>query len=141
MPLPANAKAANTFQRPGIPVSLPDGTTAYAELVATADASGNIANSTSYNLTGSATPVGLAATTGTTPIAGVVGGVYVWDAQFTGTSLQLQSLGADGTTYRTVATLNAAGTFAGEVRVGRNATLRLYNPNGTALTAVSSSLS
>lgn len=83
----------------------------------------------------------LATLTGSTPVTGVIGKVYVWDAQFTGTSLVLQALGADNTTWRTIATLNASGTFAGEIRIGNNATIRVYNPNGTSDTAVSSSIS
>ena len=76
----------------------------------------------------------------TTPVTNIVRGDYVWDAQFTGTGpLRLQSLGADGSTWRDVASLSASGTFAGEVRVGANAQVRLAS--ATALTAVSSSLS
>lgn len=82
----------------------------------------------------------IAAGGNTTPVAGVKRGVYVWDAQFTGTGpLVLQSLGADGVSWRNVASLNASGTLAGEVRIGANANLRLFS--STALTAVSSSLS
>ena len=85
----------------------------------------------------------LAAQAGTTPVTGVKGGTYVWDAQFTGTGpLLLQALGSDGASWRTVATLNASGTFAGEVRIGANAQLRVFNSHATvAVTSVYSSLS
>lgn len=106
--------------------------------------SGSTANPTvttssqdTYTLASNAT---ISANGNTNPVTGVKRGVYVWDAQFTGTGpLVLQSLGADGTSWRNVAQLSASGTLAGEVRIGANATLRLFS--STALTAVSSSLS
>jgi len=93
---------------------------------------------TSYTL---ASNQAVAATSGTAPVLNVLRGNYVWDAQFTGTSIKLQSLGADGVTWRDVATLSASGTFAGEIRFGANAQVRLYNPNATPDTGVYSSLS
>lgn len=86
-----------------------------------------------------ASNIALGATTGTTPTAAVDGGSYLWDAQFTGTSITLQALGSDGATWRDVATRTTSGTTG--VVIGQNATVRLYNPNGGGLTAVSSSLS
>jgi hypothetical protein len=68
-------------------------------------------------------------------------GSYIWDAVFSGTSLQLQVLASDGVTWRTLATLNASGTFAGTLQIGLGSQVRLANPNGTALTGVWSSLS
>lgn len=81
------------------------------------------------------------ANSGTTPITGVNSGVYTLDVQFTGTSLKLQYLGADGTTWRDAVTMNASGTYAGDIRIGANATVRLYNPNGSAVTGVFGRLS
>jgi len=93
---------------------------------------------TSYTLATNAT---ITATTGTTPVTSIAKGNYVWNAVFTGTSVKLQSLGADGSTWFDVATLSASGIFAGEIRLGSNAQIRLYNPNGTSDTGVYSSLS
>lgn len=75
---------------------------------------------------------------GSTPVTKINGGSYIFDAQFTGTSIQLQTLGADGTTWRTLATLNSSGSTG--VVLGGNSTARLYNPNGTNLTGVYASL-
>ena len=109
-----------------------------ALVVSLEDASGNASGGASYSLASNQT---IAATSGTTPVTGVQRGNYVWDAQFAGTSIKLQSLGSDGVTWRDVATLSASGTFAGEIRFGANAQVRLYNPNGTSDTGVYSSLS
>lgn len=84
--------------------------------------------------------VPLAATTGTSPTTVTRGGAFVWDAQFTGTSLQLQSLGSDNSTWRTTATLTSSGTFSSLVAIGVGTQVRLYNPNGTGLTGVYSNL-
>lgn len=82
----------------------------------------------------------IAAAGTTTPVTGIKRNVYVWDAQFTGAgTLSLQSLGSDGATWRTVATMTSSGALAGEVRVGANASMRLQA--SAAFTAVSSSLS
>lgn len=125
-------------------VVVPDktGREAQAMAVVSITSTGAEAGQESYAL---ANAVTLAAQGASAPIAGVRRGVYVWDAQWTGAgSLQLQSLGADGVTWRTVATLAAPGVLAGEVRVGANATLRLFNANaggGASFTALSSTLS
>jgi hypothetical protein len=81
----------------------------------------------------------VAANSGTTPVTNVRGGSYVFDVQFTGTSVKLQSLGSDGTTWRDI---GAAITSPGAVGVviGQGASVRLYNPNGTGLTGVYASL-
>jgi len=68
------------------------------------------------------------------------GGAYVWDAQFTGASIRLQSLGSDGTTWRDTATLTASGTYGSLVAIGVGTQVRLFNPNGAALTGVYSNL-
>jgi hypothetical protein len=85
------------------------------------------------------------AASGSSPVTGVRGAVYVWDAQWAGSgTLALQALGADGLSWREVATLAGPGTFSGEVRIGANATLRLFNKNaggGASFTSVYSSLS
>jgi len=75
----------------------------------------------------------------TTPVTGVAGGSYLWDAQFTGTSVTLQSLGSDGVTWRDVATRTTSGTTG--VVIGQNASVRLYNPNNSAVTGLYSNLS
>jgi len=75
----------------------------------------------------------------TTPVTGVAGGSYLWDAQFTGTSVTLQSLGSDGVTWRDVATRTTPGTTG--VVIGQNASVRLYNPNNSAVTGLYSNLS
>lgn len=84
-----------------------------------------------------ASNVAIAATSGTTPVT-VGGGSYILDAQFTGTSVKLQALGADATTWRDVATLAASGSIG--VVLGAGASVRLYNPNGTGLAGVYASL-
>lgn len=89
-----------------------------------------------YTLASAAT---IAANSAGTQASKLNSGMYLWDVQFTGTSIVLQALGADGATWRDVATRTTSGTT--EVRIGQNATVRLNNPNGTALTAVSSNLS
>lgn len=73
-----------------------------------------------------------------TPVAGIQGGSYIFDAQFTGTSIKLQSLGADGATWRDVTTLNASGSVG--VVLGQGASVRLQNPNGTNDTGVYATL-
>ncbi len=96
-----------------------------------------------------ASNTGLAATSGTTPVTGVQAGSYIWDAQFNGAAtntIQLQALGSDGVTWRVVATqtISAGQTAQGAsmgVVLGQNSTVRLYNPNATALTGVYSSIS
>ncbi|WP_257541217.1 hypothetical protein [Sphingobium sp. CFD-1] len=107
----------------------------YAQQVLSGQSDGT---SASYTLAGNQT---LAATTGATPITGVRKGNYTWAAQFTGTSVKLQALGPDGATWLDVATLSAPGIFAGEIRIGANAQLRIYNPNGTSVSGIYSSLS
>lgn len=93
-------------------------------------------NPGAYQLATNAT---IAVTTGTAPVTGVQGASYLWDVQFTGTSVTLQALGSDGTTWRDVATRTTSGTTG--VVIGQGASVRLYNPNGTSDTAVYSSLS
>lgn len=68
-------------------------------------------------------------------------GDYVFDAQFNGTSLVLQSLGADGATWRNVSTLNASGTAPSRIGFGQDTQVRVYNPNGAALTNVYGNIS
>jgi len=68
-------------------------------------------------------------------------GDYVLDAQFAGTSVKLQSLGADGTTWRDVTTVTTPGTVAGKISLGQDSQVRLQNPNGTSVTGVYASLS
>jgi hypothetical protein len=89
-----------------------------------------------YQLASNAT---IAANANTAPVVSVIGGTYLWNAQFTGTSLVLQSLGADGVTWGNVATLSASGTTT--VLLGAYASVRLSNPNGSALNGVYSNLS
>lgn len=87
-----------------------------------------------------ATNQNLASGAFTTPVAGIAKGNYIWDVSFTGAgTIKLQSLGADGSTWRDVASMTAPGTFAGEIAIGGNATVRLLA--GAAFTAVSSSIS
>lgn len=99
-----------------------------------ADKSGGTAST--YTLANNAT---ISATSGTTPVTGVQGGSYIWDVQFTGTSVTLQALGSDGSTWRDVATRTTSGTTG--VVIGQGASVRLYNPNSTSLTGVYSNLS
>lgn len=80
----------------------------------------------------------IAANSGTTPITNVQGGSYLFDVQFTGTSVRLETLGADGTTWRPVTTSTTSGTTG--VVIGQGATVRLYNPNGTSVTGVYANL-
>ncbi|APX66283.1 hypothetical protein AV944_11085 [Sphingomonas sp. LK11] len=100
------------------------------------DGNGNATSNQTYTLASNAT---ITATTGTTPVTGVQGGSYIWDVQFTGTSVTLQALGSDGVTWRDVATRTSSGTTG--VVIGQGASVRLYNPNNAALTGVYSNLS
>lgn len=129
----------------GLPVELADGTRFIAPAMVPIDAAGAASSGGANGATNSvqlASNIPLAAGAASTPVSGVPGRVYVWDAQWTGTgSLVLEALGADGATYRTVATLAAPGTFAGEIRIGANATLRVRNSSANAYTAVSSVIS
>ena len=101
------------------------------QVVVSVDADGNLPG-IAYPL---ANNVAIGANTGTAPVARVARGVYLWDAQFAGAGpLKLQALGADGATWRDVASLNASGAFAGEIRIGAGASLRLFS--ATALTGV-----
>lgn len=83
----------------------------------------------------------LAAGATTTPVAGVVGGAYIWGYQFAGTtpSLIIESLGPDGLNYITVATVTASG--AQGLTFGNNATVRLRNAGANPITGLSSNLS
>lgn len=100
------------------------------------DGNGNATSPQPYTLANNAT---IAATSGTMPVTGVQGGSYIWDVQFTGTSVTLQALGSDGSTWRDVATRTSSGTTG--VVIGQGASVRLYNPNSTSLTGVYSNLS
>lgn len=82
----------------------------------------------------------LAASTAATAVTGVAGGSYVWSYQFGGTtpSLVLESLGPDGVTYQTIATVTASGTQG--VVIGNNATVRVRNGTANAITNLYSSL-
>ena len=90
----------------------------------------------SYTL---AAAISLAATTGGTSVTGVQTGSYIFAAVFTGTSVKLQALGPDGSTWVDVATQTGSGQQG--VVLGNNASVRLYNPNGSGLTGLSASLS
>lgn len=96
---------------------------------------GNPTGQQTYQLASNQT---IAANSGTPPITNVQGGSYLFDRQFTGTSITLQSLGADGTTWRDVVNSTASGTTG--VVIGQGATVRLYNPNGTSVTGVYANL-
>lgn len=137
--------AVNDVYRPNVDYTLGDqvtspvsGKTAFVPSFKQVNSAGVAVDQVSYTL---ASNVTLAATSGSTPITGVQRGNYVWSAVFTGTSVKLQSLAPDGTTWLDVATLSASGVFAGQVSIGANAQLRLYNPNGTSDTGVYSSIS
>ena len=106
------------------------------------DAAGNDASGVAYQILGVPGGAGetLAATSGTVPVT-VQRGSYLWDAQFTGTSLQLQAQAADGVTWRTVSTLNASGTQTGFISFGLGTKVRIYNPNATSVTNAWSSVS
>lgn len=97
------------------------------------DGAGNIPNgpaTLAYN-------IAIAANAGSSPVT-ASGGSYIFDAQFTGASLKLQTLGADGATWRDVTTLNASGAIG--VVIGSGASVRVYNPNGAGLTGVYATL-
>lgn len=69
-------------------------------------------------------------------ISGIARGVYTLDLQFTGVSIKLQALGADGTSWRNVLTVAANGTYPGDIRIGANASIRLFNPNAAQVSGV-----
>jgi len=88
----------------------------------------------------------LAAGATSTAVTGIPEGSYGWGLQMTGTtpSLILEYLGPDGSTYITLETATTSGSsYAATIGVviGANATVRLRNPTGATITAISSSLS
>lgn len=88
----------------------------------------------------------LAAGATTTPVTIPAGqsASYAWSATFGGTtpSLVLEALGADDTTYYTVATLTASGSLGVVVFTGDGgAIVRLRNAGTNAITNLSSRLS
>lgn len=125
------------------PVYVVDGVTGSPSSTSGTTANPTVTQQAQNTYTLASNVASLAAQTGTTPVTGVKSGVYVWDAQFTGTGpLVLQSLGSDGVTWRTVASLDASGASAGGIRIGANAQVRVFNNHATAaVTSVYSSLS
>lgn len=82
----------------------------------------------------------LAANERTTSKGPMPRGVFIFDAQWTGSAtVTLQSLGADGVTWRDVCALTAPGTFGGEIRIGAGAVLAIKT--SAAITAFSASIS
>ncbi len=117
-------------------VALSSGGSAYVPAFMAVDNDGNPSAGQTYRL---ANNEAIGATSGTAPVVGVQRGTYILDVQFTGTSVQFQSLGADGVTWRNIgAALVASGSTS--VALGQGSTVRLYNPNATGLTAVSATL-
>jgi hypothetical protein len=105
-----------------------------AEPVVQVDASGLTLGQT-YTLASNV--ASLASGASTTPVTGLQGGSYIFDAQFAGTSpsLKLQVLGSDGTTWRDVgAALTAPGSAS--VVIGGNASVRLLNAGANAITGL-----
>lgn len=94
--------------------------------------SDGVASGSSYQLAGTVGGTGdtLAGNTGSNPVSNVVGGSYVFDVQLTGTSVRLEALASDGITWRTIYTATTSGSTG--VVLGQNATVRVYNPNGTS---------
>lgn len=82
----------------------------------------------------------LASGANTTAVTGVIGASYIWNVvgTFTTGTVSLQSLGSDGSTWQTVATVSASGNVG--VVIGNNASVRLLGAVATT-TALSSSLS
>lgn len=82
----------------------------------------------------------LAASASGVAVPNVKGGSYIWAYQLGGTSpsLVLESLGPDGATYQTIATVTASGTQG--VVIGSNATVRLRNGTANPITGLSSNL-
>lgn len=76
----------------------------------------------------------LAANAAALPVNNVPTGSYLFEALFVGVSLDLQSLGPDAATWITLQTLTSPGSVG--VVIGNNATVRLRNPNGAAVTDV-----
>lgn len=84
----------------------------------------------------------LGATTGSATAVGIIGGSYIFSAIFTGTSVALQTLGADATTWVALsppAVLTGSGSVG--VVIGNNAAVRLYNPNASGLTGLYATIS
>lgn len=99
--------------------------------------SGGNGSSSPYTL---ASNVTLAANAAGAATSGIIRGNYIFDVQFVGVSVQLQSLGADGMTWRNVGSpLTQPGSLS--IALGQGSAVRLFNPNGTALTGVYATLS
>lgn len=98
--------------------------------------------SAAYTLagTGSGGGVTIASAGTTTPVPNVLGGSYIWTTTGTfsgGSTIALQALGPDATTWVTVATATASGSTG--VVLGNNATVRLLG-SVASTTGVNSSL-
>jgi hypothetical protein len=121
-----------------------NGKVAFIQKVEATDSSGTSLANYSVDLIASGSSLAAGATS--TAVTGIPEGSYGWALQMTGTtpSLILEYLGPDGATYITLETATTSGSsYAGTIGVviGANATVRLRNPTGATITAISSSLS
>lgn len=82
----------------------------------------------------------LAAATAGPLFTRIPAGAYIWDSIFTGTSLTLRSIAPDGVSTETILNNTTSGTPQ-KIVIGRDATIQLYNPNGTSVTGIYSNLS
>lgn len=79
----------------------------------------------------------------TAAVTGIIGGGYILTVQGTfaaGSSVQLQTLGPDGTTYISVGTAITATNSSQTFAIGNNATVRLINSGSANVTALYASL-
>lgn len=78
-----------------------------------------------------------------TPTTSIQGGSYIWNvagATFNSSTLTLESLGSDGATWQTVASVTANGNVG--IVLGSNSTVRLRNSAGAnSITGIYSNLS
>lgn len=66
------------------------------------------------------------------PVTGIPAGSYIFEAIFTGSDLQLQRLGPDGTTWINAGVLAASGSVG--VVLAANDSIRLRNNSGASIT-------
>ena len=133
--------------RAGYAVTLDTGRSGSVRMMTPVDAAGNaVATSPATYLLAGSPLASLAAGATTQPVTIPAGqsASYGWATTMTGTSpsLAIEALGADGTTYFTVATITAPGTMPVVIFTGSGgATVRLRNTGANPITALTSSLS
>jgi len=148
MAVPTGTKNAQTLGAAGAPITLADGTVAYALMTIPVDSTGTPSSGTSPSNTYTlANNITLAGNTSTTPVAipANSSASYGFSYILGGTSpnMKLQALGADATTWQDVVTgITASGQQGVVVFTGAaGASLRLTNTTANSITGLTATLS